>query len=242
MIFSLLFYIVLLAFTLFYFLIMCVVFVFAAPFDKHRLLLHKLSRYWAMCYFKSVPTWKLEVRGKENIDKNQTYVVVVNHRSMIDIILMYVIPLRNFKWVSKREVYKWPVFGWVLWLHGDVTVERGSAASARKMMRDGENWLRRGVSMMIFPEGSRSKTDNIGRFHDGAFRMAQAAGAPILPVVTTGTGSVFKGWKINFRNVYRLQMLPPIGAGEIAETDPKELALRVHDLMVAEHEKLKNEK
>lgn len=238
MILSALFYIVFLAFTLVYFVIMCVVFVLTVPFDRKRIVLHWFSRAWAMCYFRAVPTWKLVVEGRENVAQGQAYVVAVNHRSMIDIILMYVLPLRNFKWVSKKEVYKWPLFGWVLWMHGDVTIERGSAASARRMMHDGAAWLGRGVSMVIFPEGSRSKTDRLNRFHDGAFKMAKEAGVPLLPVVTTGTGSVFKGWRINFRNVYRVRIMPPVSAEEVARTDTKELTERVYGMMVAEHEKL----
>ena len=239
MILSVLFYIVFLAFTLVYFVVMCVVFVLTVPFDRDRIVLHRFSKVWAMCYFRAVPTWKLEVEGRENIDRNRTYVVVVNHRSMIDIILMYALPLRNFKWVSKREVYKWPLFGWVLWMHGDVTIERGSAASARKMMHDGAMWLDRGVSMIMFPEGTRSKTDSIGKFHDGAFKMAKQAEMPVLPVVTLGTGSVFsKGWRLNFRNVYRVRILPPVSAEEVARTDAKEMMDRVRAIMVAEHEEM----
>ncbi len=236
MVFSVLFYIVFLAFTLVYFVIMCAVFVVTVPFDRGRIVLHRLSRAWAMCYFRAVPTWKLEVEGRENVAGGGTYVVVVNHRSMIDILLMYVLPLRNFKWVSKREVYRWPLFGWVLWMHGDVTVERGSAASARRMMREGAVWLGRGVSMIVFPEGSRSKTDGLGRFREGAFVMAKEAGAAVLPVVTTGTGSAFCGWRLNFRNTYRVRILPPVGADEVARTDAKELTERVRERM--EREKL----
>lgn len=236
---SVLFYVVFLAFTLVYFAIICVVFIVTVPFDRERIVLHRLSRVWSMCYFRAVPTWKLVVEGRENIAAGETYVVVVNHRSMIDIVLMYVLPLRNFKWVSKREVYRWPLFGWVLWMHGDVVVERGSAASARKMMHDGAAWLGRGVSMIVFPEGSRSKTDSLGRFRDGAFVMAKRAGVAVLPVVTTGTGSALNGWRLNFRNVYRVRILSPVSAEEVARTDAKELTEKVRGIMEAEYEVLK---
>ena len=242
MILSVLFYIIFLAFTLVYFVIMCVAFVLTVPFDRDRIVLHRLSRAWALCYFRAVPTWRLVVEGRENVDRKQAYVVVVNHRSMIDIILMYVLPLRNFKWVSKREVYKWPLFGWVLWMHGDVTIERGSASSVRQMMAGGSKWLGRGVSMVVFPEGSRSKTDNLGRCREGAFALAKQAGVPILPVVTLGTGSVLeKGGRLNFRNVYRVRILPPVSAEEVAAADVKELTQKMYDLMSAEHEELKKE-
>ena len=240
MILSVLFYIVFLAFTLVYFVILCVAFVLTVPFDRNRIVLHQLSRFWALCYFRAVPTWKLKIEGRENVDRNQTYVVVVNHRSMIDIILMYVLPIRNFKWVSKKEVYKWPLFGWVLWMHGDVTIERGSTSSVRQMISGGCKWLGRGVSMIVFPEGSRSKTDHISKFREGAFALAKQAGVPVLPVVTLGTGSVFKkGWRLNFRNIYRVKILPPVSAEEVAGADTKELTQRMHEHMSAEYEVLK---
>ncbi len=90
--------------------------------------------------------------------------------------------------------------------------------------------------MVVFPEGSRSKTDALGKFREGAFMMAKEAGVAVLPVVTTGTGSVFNGWRLNFRNVYRVRILPPVGADEVARTDVKELTERVREVM--EREKL----
>lgn len=239
MILSMIFYILFLAFTLAYFVVMCVVFVLTVPFDRNRIVLHKFSRLWALCYFRAVPTWKLVVEGCGNIDPRQTYVVAVNHRSMIDILLMYVLPLSNFKWVSKREVYKWPLFGWVLWMHGDIAIDRGSTASLRQMMAGGVKFLGRGVSVVIFPEGTRSRTDEVGRFKEGAFTLAKKAGVAVLPVATSGTGSVFRGgWKLNFRNAYRVSILPPVSAEEVQATEAKELTQRVQQMVAEESKRL----
>ena len=238
MIASLLFGIVFSAFTLVFFVIFCVAFVVTAPFDKNRTVMHRLSWVWTHAYFFFVPTWRVEVEGLENVDRRQTYVVVVNHRSMIDIITMYVLPL-EFKWVAKKEVYRWPIIGWVMHMHGDVGIERGSAAGAKKMMADGERWLSRGVSLIVFPEGSRGKTSGVGRFREGAFALAKHAGVAVLPCVMAGTDTGLKVWKLNLRNVYRVRVLEPVSAEEVARTDVKELAHRVQEWVAAEYGEIK---
>lgn len=241
MILSFLFYIVFFSFTLVFFAVFSVVFIFTVPFDRKRTVMHRMSRFWSRCYFAFVPTWKVELEGVQNIDPAETYVVIVNHRSMIDIIMMYVLPL-EFKWVAKKEVYRWPLFGWVMRMHGDIGIERGSSGGVKKMMTDGQKWLSRGVSLIVFPEGSRSETDRINRFKEGAFAMAKHAGAGILPCVTLGTGDAVKGWKLNFRNVYRVRVLEPVSAEEVQRTDVKDLAEKMHDLMEREHEELKRKR
>lgn len=235
---SVIYYILLLSVTLVFFLVMCVAWLLTVPFDRNRVVLHWLSRMWTVVYFGVVPSWRRRVKGRENIRKGEPYVVVVNHKSMLDIPLMYVLPF-NFKWVSKKEVYKWPLFGWVLWMHGDIAIERGGAKSLRKLVDDGKRNLTRGISVIIFPEGTRSKTDGLGRFHEGAFILAKQAGVAVLPCVTTGTGTAFKGWKFNFRNKFRVHVLPPVSAETVQASNTKELTAVVQEMMEAEYEKMR---
>ncbi len=201
-------YFVLALWTLVFFVAICVAWALTVWWDRSRIVVHKLSRAWALGYFRIVPGWKLKIDG--GIDKKKTYVVVANHRSMLDIVLMYALPLHNFKWVSKKEVYRWPLFGWVLWMHGDVAIERGSAAGVRKMIREGRQWLRRGVSIVAFPEGTRNKSDGLGKFREGAFMLAREAGVEILPVVMTGTDTALEGGKLNLHNAFTVNILLPM--------------------------------
>ena len=126
---------------------------------------------------------------------------------MLDIPLMYVLPT-TFKWVSKKEVQKMPVFGWVLWMHGDIPVERGSRGSAKQMLERCRQRLSRGTSVIVFPEGTRTKTGEIGRFKDGAFLVAKHAGVGIQPVVIDGTWSLNDGWRLNSRRSGKGVTLP----------------------------------
>ena len=83
-----------------------------------------------------------------------------------------------------------PFFGWALWMNGDVAIERGATRSAKKMIADCVRYLKMGIRVNIFPEGTRSKTGQLGKFKDGAFTIAKEAGVEIQPVVINGTRSI----------------------------------------------------
>lgn len=237
---SILFYVIFLTFTLVYFVLFSIIFVLTVPFDRRRAVIHWVSRGWTKGYFGLVPSWRVKVEGRENALRGGPYVIVVNHRSMLDIVLMYAVPL-NFRWVSKKEVYKWPIFGAVLWMHGDIAIERGTAKALKQMVREGSMWFGRGVSVMVFPEGSRGKKPEVGRFHDGAFALAKETGVGILPVVAEGTGTAFKGWRPNFRNRFAVRILPPIDPEQVQQTPVKDMAKAVQETIAAEYAQLKDQ-
>ena len=218
----------------FWFIVSWIVLAVCYPFDKGRKAVHWCSKMICMMFWKAPFTWKQRVLGLENLDKNKSYVITLNHQSMADIISLYFLPL-NFRWVSKQEVFRMPYIGPMLIAHGDIPIKRGRAAeSMRKVINDGKMWISRGASIAIFPEGTRSKTGEIQRFKGGAFALAKEAGVEILPVVLDGTTKIFKPKSIwfNWRNVLTVKVLPPISVEHIAETDTSELANEVHDMMV----------
>ena len=181
------------------------------------------------------------IDGVENIDRRKSYVIVLNHTSGVDIIAAYKIPL-NFRWVSKREVFRIPFFGPMLLVHGDIPIERGNAAAAMaKVVHQGKIWLGRGASVAIFPEGTRSKDGEIHRFKAGAFTLAKEAGVEILPVVMTGTASMFRGWRMNWTNRIRIRVLPPVSVEEASSMEIKELAQTVQERMMAALAELRGE-
>ncbi len=205
------------------------------PFDRKRKAVHTISKWLTDILFGLPPMWHRRVLGGENVDPKQSYVIVLNHNSMADIICFYCVPL-VFKWVSKREVYKIPYIGRFLLMHGDIIIDRGSASEAMaKVMEQGKMWIGRGASVCIFPEGTRSKDGEIHRFKAGAFLLAKKAGAPILPVVLDGTKGLMRSkWRFNWRNTITISILPPIDADRVAAADTKELMTSVHDDMTAE--------
>ena len=111
------------------------------PFDRGRRTVHELSRILVRIFFFLPPFWRQRVIGRELIDRKKRYVIVINHNTVIDIPALYYIPL-NFRWVSKREVFKTPFFGQFLLLHGDICIDRGHAAEAlEQLVRDGKKWI-----------------------------------------------------------------------------------------------------
>ncbi len=207
-------------------------YIFVTPWDKPRRAIQAISRWISRLFFSALPSWHTRRMGMEHIDKNGKYVIVLNHQSMIDIPMLYWTPL-NFRWVTKKELLKAPIFGQYILLHGDITIDRGASRKAmEKIETQGRKWLSRGVSIAIFPEGTRSKDGELHRFKTGAFALAKDNGVGILPVVLDGTDNLIKGgWRIALHHTFTIKVLPPLSAQEVAECDTKELAEKVHGQM-----------
>ncbi len=237
---SLLYYLFLILLCTVLMILSAVALVLCMPFDKARRVVHELSRGAVRIFFGIPPFWRFRVEGLEHVDKEGRYVIVLNHQAMSDIPALYFVPL-NFRWVSKREVFKIPFFGQLLRLHGDICIDRGRAAEAmEQLLREGERWIGRGASVAIFPEGTRSKDGLIHRFKVGAFELARQAGVPILPVVLEGTERLInKNRTFRWRNQVTVKVLEPVTAAEVAATDPKEMAERIHDRMVEARAEIK---
>ena len=220
-------------------LISAALFALLFPVDPKRKVQHLFSRFISAQYLFFLLLCRVVVKGREHVAKGQPYVITSNHQSMLDIMLLYNVPL-YFRWVSKRETYRMPLVGQLLRLHGDVSIRRGDPGSARKMMQDCSALLRQRISIMIFPEGTRSKTGQVGRFKEGAFALAKANSVPVLPVVIDGSRSFFggKGWGFNVRQRFQVTILPPISAEEVARTDVKALQEKVHRMTCDEHSRM----
>lgn len=231
---SVLFYLFLFVICTFFLVLSAVALLLTWPFDKSRRIVHELSRILVRIFYAVPPLWKFRVTGREYIDRRKPYVIVVNHQAGLDIPTLYFVPL-NFRWVSKREVFKVPFFGQFLLLHGDICINRGHATAAmEKVIRDGKLWLSRGASVAIFPEGTRSKDGQIHRFKAGAFTLAKEAGVPILPVVLDGTQRVIgRNRLFNWRNRITVKVLPPVPAAEVAATETHALMDGVRERMAA---------
>lgn len=215
-----------------YFVIFAAVFFVTRPFDRELRVIHAMATFWSRhMLLGMLPGWSRRVEGAENIAKGTPYVIVANHQSMVDIPLLYSLPL-HFKWVSKKEVYRWPFFGIVLWMQDGIAIERGSKSSVTKMLHDGKAHIDNGVSVAVFPEGTRSKDLEIHRFKDGAFVLARHAGVGVLPCVMEGSGDLMNRGRLPWRRRFVVRVLPPVSAERVAESDPKLLAEEVRESMV----------
>lgn len=196
------------------------------PFDRERRLVLAISRPVARMVFWASPLWRVKVEGTEKLDPKQTYVITANHQSFFDIPLAFFLSLWRFKFVSKIEVRKIPAIGWMLGLRGDIVIRRGTSSAAATVMNEGSEHLKAGTSVLLFPEGTRSKDGEVHRFKDGAFRLAQENGVAIAPCVFEGTRGLLKGTKMQSRRLV-VRVLDPISAERVQTTPCKELAEQV---------------
>jgi 1-acyl-sn-glycerol-3-phosphate acyltransferase len=136
------------------------------------------------------------------------------------------------KWLSKSEFFKIPFIGWQMALAGDVKLVRGDAKSVVTAMKDCAVWLDRKVSVMIFPEGTRSVTGELGEFKDGAFRLAVDKQLPVLPLVVHGSRSALRkhDWRFGVSNA-DVYVLDPIETTGLTRADVPELRDRVRELI-----------
>lgn len=181
------------------------------PFDKKRKVVHAQCFWWSNALIAMNPKWHVHVKGLENIDPKKTYVIVANHQSLADIIVMYKIHAQ-FKWVSKESLFKVPFIGWCLSLGKHIKLLRGDFASIKKVYREAAGWLRKDMSVLFFPEGTRSDTDEMNPFQNGPFKLAIKEKKPILPVVVDGTrDAIPKGsWIFSTDEEVNLTVLPAI--------------------------------
>lgn len=168
------------------------------PFDHGRYWVGRFFRYAGITAVKANPLWHFRWKGVVPIDRRRPAVVVSNHESFADILLISHLPW-EMKWLSKAEIMRLPVLGWCMRMAGDIPVWRGKNASTRDAMAMAKRTLDRGVSVMIFPEGTRSPNQDLLPFKDGAFRLAIEAGVPVLPVVISGTRDALAkhDWRMN---------------------------------------------
>ncbi len=201
--------------------------VLTVPFDPGRYAVGRWFRVAAMMCVKVNPIWRFRWTGRPPADPRRPYVVVSNHESFTDILLISHLPW-DMKWLSKDSLFRIPVMGWEMRMAGDIEVHRGrneSRVAAVKGMRDR---LAKRVSVMIFPEGTRSRTDELLPFQDGAFRVAVETGTPILPLALAGTRSALaKGSFLMAPARAEVRVLEPIETKGLTAADVPALRDRV---------------
>ena len=208
---SLIIWIVGISLTVLLFFVMAFFSIILYFFDKDRKIAHAQCFWWTNAVIALNPYWKVTVSGLENIDRHKQYVVVSNHQSLADIVLMYKTKMQ-FKWVAKDSLFKIPILGWNMRLARHIRLERGDFSSTKRAYREAIQWLRSGVSVVFFPEGTRSDNQEMGTFQNGAFKLAIKERVPILPIRIEGTkDAIPKGsWRFTTKISCVIKALSPI--------------------------------
>jgi 1-acyl-sn-glycerol-3-phosphate acyltransferase len=196
-----------------------VVWLVTAPFDPGRYQAGRAFRRLAVSHVALTRLWRFETEGVPPEGPRRPYVVVSNHESYADIFLMSHFPW-EMKWLSKHTIFKIPVMGWMMRMALDVPVRRGERESAIAALAECRDRLARRVSVMIFPEGTRSRTDELLPFKDGAFHLAIQSRVPILPVAIAGTRSCMAKGSFAFRHAHaKARVLAPIATDGLTLDD-----------------------
>jgi len=178
---------------------------------------------WAWCLCRANFTW-VRIRGREHAEPGQSYVIMSNHQSHFDVLAFYGHWGHQFRWIIKQELRQVPGLGWGCAAVGHIFVDRSSREKAIASMRAAGSRLEPGVSVMIFPEGTRSPDGHLHAFKKGGFMMALELGLPILPVTISGSRHVLPGHSTRLLpGSVRIQIHAPIAVAGLAVEDRERL-------------------
>ncbi|MBI9104071.1 MAG: 1-acyl-sn-glycerol-3-phosphate acyltransferase [Spirochaetales bacterium] len=217
-----------------------ILFILTALFDKRRRIMHFHSGLWCWLALALSPLWHVKISGRENLDYNKSHVVIMNHQSLIDILIAFRL-FYPVKMIGKKVLAFVPIVGWNLFLSGHLLVDRKNLKSQMNAIRRMEKIIGSGDSLLVFPEGTRTKDGNLLDFKKGAFRSASSTGTPLLPVVIDGPYQILprKGFIVNGRRDIIIRIMPPIPVEK--GTSPAELAKSSREVMADELEKIRKE-
>jgi len=219
---------------------MAIVWCLTRPFDKGLYFCGRMFRWSGIVTNWANPLWQFRISGRTVTDPRRPYVVVANHESFVDILLVSHLPW-EMKWLSKIELYRLPFLGWCMRLAGDIPVERGTRKSAILAMRAcAERLQQRKVSVMIFPEGTRSQTAEMLPFKDGAFRLAVDTGCTILPLAVSGSRDALQkgSWRFGRSNA-EVRVLEPVEVTGLTAADVPALRERVRATIEAARDEMR---
>ena len=172
--------------------------IISLAFDRSGNSIHSIGALWSrILLFLSGVT--VEIKGAENLLQDRPQILASNHRGAFDILaLQGFIPIQ-FRWVAKKSLFKIPIIGWSMSLAGYVSIDREKAGSAYKSIERAAEKVKKGASVLIFPEGTRSAAGNLLPFKRGGFLLAIKSGVPIVPVSIRGTENLMKKESILIR-------------------------------------------
>jgi 1-acyl-sn-glycerol-3-phosphate acyltransferase len=167
-----------------------VVFLAGYPFDRYR----KIPNVIFMLAGRSIlwfnPFWKINFVGLERYDATIPMIFIANHQSFMDMPVLAMLPWK-MKWVSKDALMKVPILGFYMRMSGHISVKRGTVSALRALEKL-KPYLKAGVPVMLFPEGTRSRSGELIKFKSGAFMLSKDTNIPVQPVLIHGTRNIMK--------------------------------------------------
>jgi len=161
--------------------------IFVGLIDPHGKIVYRINQFWTWAILRAGGV-KLKVAGLEKLDPSRQYIFMVNHQSNVDIpVLVQSLPRFQLRWIAKKELLWVPFLGWAMWATKHITVDRARPINAVKSLRRAKQRIAAGISVVVFPEGTRSRDGQLQRFKKGGFLLAVETNTEIVPVTITGS-------------------------------------------------------
>ena len=200
--------------------------IFWSYVDRDSPMIHRACRWWGRTLLK-IAHIPVQVEGLEHLVPGQAYVYAANHRSNFDIFALVSVLPGRFLWVAKKSLFEVPVLGQALSRMGSIPVDRANLRSAVQSLDRATAIVKRGVSLTIFPEGTRALSRELLPFKKGVFIMAMKAEQPIVPVSISGTRFIQPRGTIRMKpGPIKIVISPPIAPGTFRRKEELMAAVR----------------
>lgn len=211
--------------------VVAIVYTLTVWWDERRWYTGRVFRTGARILVAVNPFWRVRIEGDLPSRESEPFVTVCNHESMADVLIVGSLPV-DMKWLSKAEIARVPFVGWMMRMAGDVLVRRSDRRSRGASYDELMAWLRRGASVMLFPEGTRSRSGEMLPFRSGAFRLAIETGRPIQPLAVSGTRDAIRADSLLFgRARVKVRILEQVPTSDLSLDDADALSDRVRAMI-----------
>ena len=166
------------------------------PFDRKGRVGHYYAKLWGSVALLANRV-KVRVEGLEHLNGRGPYIFMPNHQGFYDIFALLGHLPYSFKWLAKKELFSIPFFGWTMAAAGYIRIDRGGTRDTVRAMNEAAQKIRDGMSLIIFPEGSRSPNGTIQPFKKGGFTLAIKSGVPVVPIAISGSRDIMPKGKLS---------------------------------------------
>ena len=228
----------------FYTLIISLLSVTSAPFNifSHNKVSNFWIHHWASV-LRFITGMRISIEGAEHLKTEKPCVLIANHQSLMDIIVLFTITSMNLRMVLKKELLCIPIFGWCLWWNRFISIDRSSRRKALRSIDRGARKIQKGTSVLLFPEGTRSNDGKLRPFQAGSFIMAIKSQVPIIPITISGTINVVhktSPLKFNFNKEVRVIVSPPVDTSRYKIDQRDELKDEVETVIRENYKKIRH--
>ncbi|MFN7130433.1 MAG: lysophospholipid acyltransferase family protein, partial [Myxococcales bacterium] len=194
-------------------------------------------KLWSPAMIRVAAGTRVTVTGGDKVDFNKPAVYVCNHQGIMDVPAAFVALPTNFRFVAKKSLKHLPGIGWYMQVAGYVFVDRGNRRAAVESLEVAARKIAQGVSVVVFPEGTRTRDGRILPFKKGPFVLAMKAGVPIVPVALEGSYKIYAKGSIaaTFGTEIRVAIGEPIPTAGLHESEREALIKRTRDTMIDMH-------